>query len=66
MKLRELLEKRAKLVGEMRAITDAPAGEGGDLSADQATKFDSLKGWSSQRVRKILPVSRSSTQPNAE
>lgn len=43
MTLRELREKRARLVAEMRQITDKPAGEGGDLSAEQATKFDAAK-----------------------
>lgn len=43
MTLRELLEQRASLVVEMRAITSAPAGDGGDLSADQAAKFETAK-----------------------
>lgn len=43
MRLNDLLERRAVLVAEMRSITTKPAGEGGDLSAEQATKFDSLK-----------------------
>ena len=43
MTLRELLERRSKLVGEMRSITNTPAGEGGDLSADQTAKFDQFK-----------------------
>jgi HK97 family phage major capsid protein len=43
MTLRELLERRSRIVEEMRAMTKAPAGEGGDLSADQATKFESFK-----------------------
>lgn len=43
MTIRELLEKRARTVADMRALTDAPAGDGGDLSADQASKFDGLK-----------------------
>ena len=43
MTLRDLLEKRASLVLEMRKIADAPSGDGGDLSAEQTTKFDSLK-----------------------
>ncbi|MDD3684641.1 MAG: hypothetical protein PHW09_12305, partial [Desulfovibrio desulfuricans] len=36
-------EKRAKIVSQMRAITEAPQGEGGDLSADQEQRFDNLK-----------------------
>lgn len=43
MKLNDLIERRALLVTEMRAITTKPAGEGGDLSAEQAQRFDTLK-----------------------
>ncbi|MBJ7535436.1 phage major capsid protein [Rhodomicrobium vannielii ATCC 17100] len=44
MKLSDKLkEKRARLLAEARALTDNPNGEGGDLSADQAAKFDALK-----------------------
>ncbi len=43
MSLRELLERRSKIVEEMRAITNGPAGEAGDLSGEQSTKFDTLK-----------------------
>lgn len=43
MNLRDMHERRAVLVTEMRALTAAPAGAGGDLSAEQATKFDALK-----------------------
>lgn len=43
MTLRELLEQRAALVTEMRAYTSAPAGDAGDLSAEQSTKFDAAK-----------------------
>jgi HK97 family phage major capsid protein len=43
MNLRELLEKRSKLVTEMRSLTNSPAGDGGDLSAEQTTKFDQFK-----------------------
>ena len=43
MNLRDLMEKRAGLVHQMRQITDNPAGDGGDLSADQAEQFDKLK-----------------------
>lgn len=41
--LREMLEKRAGLIGQMRELTGAPAGDAGDLSAEQSTKFDNLK-----------------------
>ena len=40
---RELLEKRAKLVGRMRSINDAPAGENGDLSEAQEKEFLTLR-----------------------
>jgi len=43
MTLRELIEKRAKLVGRMRAINDAPAGENGDLSDTQTKEFAELR-----------------------
>lgn len=43
MSMKQLLEKRARLTDDMRAIHEAPAGDGGDLSNDQATKFDALK-----------------------
>lgn len=43
MTTRDLLEKRAALVSEMRTITTAANGDGGDLSAEQSTKFDSFK-----------------------
>lgn len=43
MNSRELLERRSKLVAEMRTLTASPAGDGGDLSADQTAKFDQLK-----------------------
>ena len=42
MNLRELRERRAQLVGEMRSITNKPAGSNGDLSADQVTSCDKL------------------------
>jgi HK97 family phage major capsid protein len=43
MTLRELLERRSKLVVEMRSLTNNPAGDGGDLSAEQTAKFDAFK-----------------------
>lgn len=43
MKLSELLERRSQVISEMRGITASPSGDGGDLSAEQSTKFDSLK-----------------------
>jgi hypothetical protein len=44
MNVRDLQEKRALLIGEMRQITSKPTGNGGELSADQATQFEQLKG----------------------
>lgn len=41
--MRTLLEKRSKIVSDMRAITEAPQGEGGDLTADQQNLFNALK-----------------------
>lgn len=43
MTIRELMEKRSKLVADMRAIAEKPEGEGGDLSKEQETRFASLK-----------------------
>ena len=43
MTIRELMEKRSKLVADMRAIAEKPEGEGGDLSKEQETRFTSLK-----------------------
>lgn len=39
----KLKEKRTRLVAEMRGITGSPNGDGGDLSTEQAAKFDALK-----------------------
>ena len=43
MALRNLLEQRASTVQAMRAITESPAGDGGDLSDTQAQDFDRHK-----------------------
>ncbi|MGH7794110.1 MAG: phage major capsid protein [Candidatus Binatia bacterium] len=43
MTTRDLLERRASLVTEMRSITNSPGGDGGDLSAEQGEKFNSMK-----------------------
>lgn len=43
MTLKALLERRAALVADMRTITTKPAGDGGDLSSEQAEKFDGMK-----------------------
>lgn len=44
MKISDLIEERARTVAALREIADAPKGTGGDLTEDQATKFDALKG----------------------
>lgn len=44
MRTKDLLERRGLLVKDMRAITESPAGDGGDLSTEQAARFDALKG----------------------
>lgn len=44
VKLKDLQERRAVLVTEMRALTEKPAGQGGDLSTEQSQRFDALKG----------------------
>lgn len=41
--LKDLLEKRARLIQEMRGLTENPEGQG-DLSEAQARRFDELKG----------------------
>jgi HK97 family phage major capsid protein len=43
MNYRQLLEKRTQLIADMRSLTNSPAGEGGDLSTEQITKFDQFK-----------------------
>jgi HK97 family phage major capsid protein len=41
---RDLLEQRSTIVTRMRTLTDKPAGDGGDLSDDQAKDFERMKG----------------------
>lgn len=43
MTMRDLLEKRTRLVADMRAINDQPAGDGGDLSEEQSKRFEALR-----------------------
>lgn len=43
-KLRELREKRARIVGEMRAIADSPQGDAGSPSEAQERQFTIMKG----------------------
>lgn len=44
MKLRQLREKRARIVAEMRAIADKPEGDAGAPSEPQEKRFEVLKG----------------------
>lgn len=44
MKLRELREKRARIVAEMRAIAEKPEGDSGAPSDNQERRFEVLKG----------------------
>jgi HK97 family phage major capsid protein len=41
--LRNLLERRAQIITEMRGLTAKPSGDGGDLSSEQTANFDKLK-----------------------
>jgi hypothetical protein len=43
MKMKDLLERRTRIIADMRSITETPTGDGGDLSNEQATKFDTMK-----------------------
>lgn len=43
MSTRDLLERRASLVTEMRTLTQQASGDGGDLSTEQAEKFNGMK-----------------------
>jgi HK97 family phage major capsid protein len=43
MKMKDLLERRGRIVSDMRQITETPSGDGGDLSTEQATTFDAMK-----------------------
>ena len=43
VKIQDLKARRAVLATEMRAMLDAPGGEGGNLSAEQSQQFDAKK-----------------------
>lgn len=43
MKITDLKAKRARLIAELRAIDAKPAGDDGDLSPEQRSKFDAAK-----------------------
>lgn len=51
--MRKLLEQRSRIVKEMRAIADAPAGDGGDLTPEQQNLFDKLKAELGSTEQKI-------------
>jgi hypothetical protein len=53
MRTRDLLEKRGRIVKEMRGLVDGPTGESGDLSTEQQQRFDGLKGELSTVERAI-------------
>ena len=57
MKLRELSEKRAALVGKMRHINDHPDGEGGDLSESQSKEFEEYRSSLENLDRQIERLS---------
>lgn len=63
MRLRDLQEQRNKAVEEMRAIADAPKGDSGDLSDDQAKRFDELK---QQNVNLEARIARQQALEDAE
>lgn len=63
MTLREMLERRSAIAAEMRALNTTPAGENGDLSAEQRSKWDALKGELDTLEQRI---GRQSTLDDAE
>jgi HK97 family phage major capsid protein len=50
---RDLLEQRSSIVTRMRSLTDKPAGDGGDLSDEQAKDFERMKGELSSLEQRI-------------
>jgi HK97 family phage major capsid protein len=50
---RDLLEQRSTVVSRMRSLTDKPAGDGGDLSDEQAKDFERMKGELSSLEQRI-------------
>lgn len=43
MRMKDLQDRRAHIVQEMRSIADSPQGDNGELTAEQAEKFDALR-----------------------
>lgn len=52
-KMKDLLEQRGRIVADMRSLAETPAGEGGDLSAEQSQRFDTLKSELSGMDKRI-------------
>ncbi|MFC7552640.1 phage major capsid protein [Pseudoroseomonas wenyumeiae] len=63
MTLREMLERRAAIAADLRSINDKPAGENGDLSTEQRSRWDALKGELETLEQRI---GRQSTLDDAE
>lgn len=53
MRLKDLQERRANLVNEMRSLADNPKGQGGDLSEDQAQRFEELRAENEKLEKQI-------------
>lgn len=53
MTIQELRARRAALAAEMRAILEKPAGENGDLSAEQQQQFDTRKAEATALEQRI-------------
>lgn len=53
MRLRDHQERRSRLIAEMRSLNDQAAGDGGDLSDEQATKFEDLRSQLEQTERAL-------------
>lgn len=54
LKIKDLRAKRAKITADLRELVNAPAGEGGDLSAEQQTRFDELRAEIETTERAIV------------
>jgi HK97 family phage major capsid protein len=51
--VRDLKERRAKAIEEMRQLADNPRGSNGDLDAEQAKRFDELRAESENLEKQI-------------
>ncbi|HWX49665.1 MAG TPA: phage major capsid protein [Roseomonas sp.] len=61
--LRDLLERRAAIAADLRALNETPAGNDGDLSPEQRSRWDTLKGELETLEQRI---SRQATLDDAE